>query len=120
MIIPMSEIRTGRQLACASHDLRRIGRRLEAARRAAGFGLTELASRVGLGHNTLSQWENGTRRPSIDQLVLLLPALRLTLDFVYLGDDRALDWATREAIAQHFRDPAADEPDEPSSAASSF
>lgn len=102
IIIRMSTIRTGRHLAAATHDLAAIGRRLQAARRAAGLQLGEAAAQAGLAHNTLSQWENGTRRPSLDQLVLLIPLLRLTLDFIYLGDDRGLDWQTREAVAREL------------------
>jgi len=99
IVVFMAEIRTGRALASATLDLQAIGRRLTAAREARKLSVTEAAERAGLNHNTLSQWETGARRPSLEQLALMLPVLRVTLDFVYLGDDRSLDWETREAIA---------------------
>ena len=99
ILVFMAEIRTGRALASATLDLQAIGRRLTAAREARKLSLTEAAARAGLNHNTVSQWETGVRRPSLEQLALMLPVLRVTLDFVYLGDDRSLDWEAREAIA---------------------
>lgn len=53
---------------------------------------------TGVAPNALSNWEQGIRRPSLDQVALLLPALDVTLDFIYFGDDRGLSWDVREAI----------------------
>lgn len=95
----MTAIRTGRDLAKRAADLEAIGRRLLAARTVAGLRAKDLAAAAGLQANTISMWENAARRPSIDQLAQALPILRVTLDWVYFGDDRGLDWKLREEIA---------------------
>jgi transcriptional regulator with XRE-family HTH domain len=98
MIICMTEILTGRRLELAAQDLRAIGRRLIAARLAAGLTPTELCKRAGLTTSTLANWESGANRPRVDQLGRVLPLLRVTSDFVFYGADGGLTWDVREAI----------------------
>ncbi|CAB4128026.1 HTH_XRE domain containing protein [uncultured Caudovirales phage] len=102
IIVRMETFRAGRQLAQRASDLNSIGRRLEASREAQGLRLTDLADQSGVAKNTLSNWEAGTKRPSLDQVALVLPILRVTLDWVYFGDDGALDWQVREAIVNQL------------------
>ena len=95
----METFRAGRQLAQRASDLDGIGRRLIASREAQGLRIRDLAEQSGVANNTISNWEAGDKRPSVDQVALVLPILRVTLDWVYFGDDNGLDWQTREAIA---------------------
>lgn len=66
---------------------------------------------TGVAPNALSNWETGRQRPSLDQVIRLLPALNVTLDYLFLGDDRGLTWEVREAImaADATPDAAADD-----------
>lgn len=99
MIIRMQDIRTGRALELAALDLAAVGRRLVAARRAAGLTPTELARLAGLSTSTIANWETGANRPRVDQLGRVLPILRVTSDFVYYGIDDGLHWSVKEAVA---------------------
>jgi transcriptional regulator with XRE-family HTH domain len=102
IIVCMNAILTGRQLEKAAQDLEAVGRRLIAARLAAGLTPTELAKRAGLTTSTLANWESGANRPRVDQLGRVLPILRVTSDFVFYGLDHHLSWDVREAIAAAF------------------
>jgi transcriptional regulator with XRE-family HTH domain len=94
----MEGLKAGRALVQRANDLAMIGRRFAAAREAAGMRPVELAHNTGIAENTISQWEGGTRRPSIDQLLLALPVLAITMDWIYFGDDSGIAWQTRERI----------------------
>jgi transcriptional regulator with XRE-family HTH domain len=99
MIVSMSELRTRRVLMDRVTDQAAIGRRVRAARRAAGLRQRDLAAICATTPNAVTNWEAGTRRLGISQAAMLLPILRVTLDWLYLGDDRGLDWEKREALA---------------------
>ena len=111
MIVCMQDIRTGRVLERAALDLAAIGRRLVAARRAAGLTPTELARLAGLSTSTIANWETGANRPRVDQLGRVLPLLRVTADFVFYGIDDALPWSVKEAVAAALQDLAPADPD---------
>lgn len=98
----MADLRTGRALELAALDLAAIGRRLVAARRAAGLTVTELSRLAGLSTSTLANWESGANRPRVDQLGRVLPLLRVTADWVYYGVDTALSWDVREAVSREL------------------
>jgi transcriptional regulator with XRE-family HTH domain len=98
IVIHMDQIRAGQALARTAANVEGIARRLIAARRAQGLRNTELAAKSGVNKNTISNWETAIKRPSIDQLALVLPVLDVTADFVFFGDDRSLRWEVRERI----------------------
>ena len=51
-----------------------------------GLSQTELANRVGLKQSTISQYENGSRRPNLSMSKKLADALEMSLDeFVCLS-----------------------------------
>ena len=54
---------------------------LSAARAAAGLGLRELARRAGTSHATLSQYERGSKVPSVEVFLRLLEATDHAVDF---------------------------------------
>lgn len=97
-IITMSEIRTGRTLADAAQDAAAIGRRLKAARLAAGLRQHDIANIAGVGQSSAANWETGTRRPKVSEIARLIPVLHITLDWLYLGDDRSLRWDKRDEL----------------------
>ena len=105
MIIVMADVRTGRDLELAALDLRAVGRRLVAARQAAGLSPTALATAAGLSTSTLGNWEGGANRPRVDQLGRVLPILQVTSDFVFYGVDAGLHWEVRERIRRHLSNP---------------
>ena len=102
ILVRMENLRAGRQLAQRASDLDSIGRRLTASREAQGLRITDLAANSGVAKNTISNWEAGDRRPSLDQVALVLPILNITLDWVYFGDDAGLDWKIRESILKYL------------------
>ncbi len=95
----MGELRTKKALMDRVTDQAAIGRRVRAARRVAGLRQRDLAQVCSTTPNAVTNWEAGTRRLGISQAAMLLPILRVTLDWLYLGDDRGLDWEKREALA---------------------
>lgn len=85
---------------------RRVGRRIYAARKAAGFTQTELGHRiaaqlgrpVGFHATAVSYWENAEREPSLDVLVALTDVLRVSLTWLFdiNGTDDPYDIAYRK------------------------
>lgn len=63
-----------------------LGERIRAARKGAGLTQQRLADRMGMrSGNTISNWEQNTNRPDIDQLQAICDALEVPLDYI-------LDW----------------------------
>ena len=58
-----------------------LGKRLERARKASGFGLRKLADLVGLSHMAISKYEKGSLTPSSDILLKLAKALGVSVEF---------------------------------------
>lgn len=75
-----------------------IGRRLRLTRQALGLSQTEFAARAGIAKNALSQYESGKQRPSIDNAIALAETHRITLDWIYLGDNSNLRYELVEAM----------------------
>lgn len=67
-----------------------IGRRLKMTREALGLSQAEFASRAGLSKNAYNMYEKGKQRPSIESAIALVETYRITLDWIYLGDNSAL------------------------------
>lgn len=103
-IIIMTNVKAGRSLSEAAQDTHAIGRRLQAARLAAGLRQRDIAALAGVGQSSAANWETGTRRPKVSEAARLIPVLQITLDWLYLGDDRGLRWDTREKIQKFLAD----------------
>ncbi len=58
-----------------------LGKRLQRARKAAGFGLRKLGELVGLSHMAISKYEKGASTPSSDILLKLAKALGVSVEF---------------------------------------
>ena len=63
----------------------RIGERIRMAREDASFKQDELGKLVGQSAVTISRWETATRRPSIDDLILL--AIKLNRSIAYFTEE---------------------------------
>ena len=62
-----------------------IGEKIKRIRIARNLTQQEVADRMGLKRNTVSQWESGARNISVDQLVEYAKIVQVTLD--YFNDD---------------------------------
>ena len=67
-----------------------IAARLLATREALGLNQRQLCKIADIATNTYNQWENAKGRPDLDGAFKLCDAFRLTLDWVYSGDDSGL------------------------------
>lgn len=73
-------------------SLTMIAARLKDMRRAFGVEKQgEFAARAGIARNTYNQWEQGQRRPDIDNAIKLAETYGVTLDWIFLGSPRGLD-----------------------------
>ncbi len=77
---------TGAQIVGMT-DNKRIGRRVEAIRKALGFeSQEEFAIEIGLNKSTYSQIKTGERRLSLDTALVMRTQYRIPLDYLYFGD----------------------------------
>lgn len=64
-----------------------IGIRLAATRLALGLARpVQICRATGVKPNTYSQWEAGTRRPNLDDMLRLCDRYSVTLDWIYRGN----------------------------------
>lgn len=98
MIICMETARTSRANAQRVADVAAILRRLRAAMDVSRLSSSELAAASGIAKNTISNWFNRPNRPDLDQAAKIVAPLNITLHYLYLGDDRGLDWQVRDAL----------------------
>ncbi len=85
-------------MAQAETALAQIARRLELARRAHGLSQTEFAAGAGIKQNAYNQYEQGRKRPNVDNAMALCDAYGLTLDWIYRGDPSSLPYKLANAI----------------------
>jgi transcriptional regulator with XRE-family HTH domain len=76
-----------------------IGLRLDITCRALGLSQVEFATRANLSQNAVSQYINGVNRPNLDAAIALCDAHKLTLDWIYFGDQSGLRMSLADAIA---------------------
>lgn len=60
--------------------------RLKELRLKKGLTQTELGEKVGVKQNTFTNWENGKREPSFENLVKLADLLDVSLDWLFGRD----------------------------------
>lgn len=66
-----------------------IGERIAKARRNSRRSQKQLAEIIHVEPNTISAYESGTRRPSLDVVVLLAKALHVSTDYLILGEEKS-------------------------------
>ena len=64
-----------------------VGKRIKQLREGLGYSQTGLAHTAGTTPAAVSQWENGTRKPSFDSLRKIAAPLHTTTDYL-LGKER--------------------------------
>lgn len=52
-----------------------------------GLSQAELAEKLGVDFRTISNWENGVRKPDIDMLVIVADFFEVSTDFLLGKDD---------------------------------
>lgn len=57
--------------------------RLKQLRLKKGLTQTELGEKVGVKQNTFTNWENGKREPSFENLIKLADLLEVSLDWLF-------------------------------------
>jgi transcriptional regulator with XRE-family HTH domain len=77
---------------------REIGLRLLLTRQALGVGQTVFAERAGISSTAYNQYENGKKRPAVENAVALCEAYDLTLDWIYRGDPSGLRYELANSI----------------------
>lgn len=60
--------------------------RLRELRKERGLSQIQLAEKLGVDFRTISNWENGVRKPDIDMLVIVADFFEVSTDFL-LGTD---------------------------------
>lgn len=63
-----------------------LGQRISEIRKALGWSQVDLAKRLGVAKQTVSNWENDNIQPSIEMLIRLAKLLSVTTDYL-LGLD---------------------------------
>ena len=85
--------------------------RLLSARETRGLTQEELAKLSNLQPTAISHFENGTRKPSFDNLKKLSDALEVTSDFLLGRTDDSEKHMEDEPLYRHFENLTADERD---------
>lgn len=86
-----------------------VGRRLRLVRLAHGLNQASFSARAGLGQPKYSEFENGTRRLSLNAAMSIHGAFGLSLDYMYLGDRSGLN----RRLLQQIQDVEAELPQSP-------
>jgi transcriptional regulator with XRE-family HTH domain len=87
-----------RMTAKGDRSLSAIGERLRLTREALGLSQAAFARAAKISAPSYNQYEKGVTRPSIDQAIRMRDAHKLTLDWIFLGDNSGLKTALHEAI----------------------
>lgn len=87
-----------RMTATGDRSMTMIGERLRISREALGLTQAEFARRAKVSPTAYNQYEKGRMRPAIDQAIKLRDAHKLTLDWIYLGDNSGLRSSLADAI----------------------
>jgi transcriptional regulator with XRE-family HTH domain len=98
IIVPMDKIRAGRNLMAAANP-REVAMRLRAAMAVSGLTQSDVVRIFGFGSAQVSQWLTGRNRPSLENLLLMLPWLDVDANYILVGDYGTMSYAKRDALA---------------------
>lgn len=76
------------------------GRRLRAVREALGWGQERFADEIGVTRTALANWEGGTRLPDVLAMVRLFRKLGVTLEWIYAGEVRHLEYDLAQQLIE--------------------
>ena len=96
----VSSSRFGRPTAAIPEgvSLDAIAFRLSLTRRVFDLAQKDFCSAAGISPNTYNQYENGKKRPAIENAIALCDRYGLTLDWIYRGNTVGLSDVLSEAI----------------------
>lgn len=77
-----------------------VGRRLRLARKALGLRAVDMYRPLGIPPTTWSNWEQGSKRVSIDEAAKLAANYRIDANWLYLGLTTGLDQTVARRIAE--------------------
>lgn len=66
-----------------------MNRNIKRLRKSMGITQVKLAEMVGVGSSTVTQWETGARRPTVDMIPRLAKALGCSIDELFAGVERS-------------------------------
>lgn len=75
-----------------------IAERLRITRAVFGYSQGEFGAKAGLKANTYNQYEQAIKRPSLGSAAKLCKTYGLTMDWIFLGDQGAMEWRLVQAI----------------------
>ena len=73
-------------------DIRKVGSQISDLRKAKGLTQSELGERIGVSFQAVSKWERGETLPDITLLPDLAKILETTVDFILLGNEKAIEY----------------------------
>ncbi len=76
-----------------------IGDRIRQIRSVFSLSQVEAGKVCGCGATTVSNWEQGRQKPTIEQAQRLADRLGLTLDFIYLGRLGSIPYDTAKQLS---------------------
>lgn len=79
--------------------MKAIGERLRLTREALGRNQIEFAKLAKISASAYNQYEKGRIRPSVDAAIAMVDAHKITLDWIFLGDNSGLRANLKDAIA---------------------
>lgn len=79
-------------------SLKAIGERLRLTREALGISQAAFAKKARISPSAYNQYEKGRMRPAIDPALALCDHYKLTLDWIYRGDNSGLRADLSDAI----------------------
>lgn len=77
-----------------------IAHRIIATREALGLRPIDVCNDLGFRPNAYSQWESGTNRPNLDDMIRFCARYGLTLDWIYRGDPSGLQHGLATKLRQ--------------------
>lgn len=87
-----------RMTATGERSMKAIGERLRVTREALGLSQAHFAKAAKVSASAYNQYERGRMRPAIDQAIRLCEGHKLTLDWIYRGDNSGLQAPLQTAI----------------------
>lgn len=87
-----------RMTATGERSMKSIGERLRVTREALGLSQAAFAKAARVSASAYNQYERGRMRPAVDQAIALRDAHKLTLDWIYCGDNSGLQAPLQAAI----------------------
>lgn len=79
-----------------------IGERLKLRRNELGLTQDQVAEKLGITRQTMSNWENGRSYPDIERIVRLSDIYQLSLDELLKGDDQMVKHLQENTVVNHF------------------